>query len=94
MRGTERSRHIPFAPFTGRRWRQPDEGAGARRAQDDVDTKGTRPTRRALLPQLEQSRSCRKKFIRKSRPKKSVTSSKGTRRPQTSRIMPSKTGSR
>ncbi|NKK59538.1 hypothetical protein GFM44_27010 [Rhizobium leguminosarum bv. viciae] len=25
-RGTERSRHIPFAPFTGRRWRQPDEG--------------------------------------------------------------------
>ncbi|TBF38739.1 hypothetical protein ELG83_01055 [Rhizobium leguminosarum] len=24
--GAERSRHIPFAPFTGRRWRQPDEG--------------------------------------------------------------------
>ncbi|RFB99318.1 hypothetical protein B5K11_02465 [Rhizobium leguminosarum bv. trifolii] len=22
----ERLRHIPFAPFTGRRWRQPDEG--------------------------------------------------------------------
>ncbi|RWY64496.1 hypothetical protein EHI48_35605 [Rhizobium sp. WSM1325] len=25
-RGTERSRHIPFAPQAGRRWRQPDEG--------------------------------------------------------------------
>ncbi|RVU05192.1 hypothetical protein EOS93_31360 [Rhizobium sp. RMa-01] len=24
--GTERSRHIPFAPFTGRRCRQADEG--------------------------------------------------------------------
>ncbi|RFB98042.1 hypothetical protein B5K08_05705 [Rhizobium leguminosarum bv. trifolii] len=22
-------RHIPFAPFTGRRWRQPDEGRAA-----------------------------------------------------------------
>ncbi|PDT25918.1 hypothetical protein CO660_30950 [Rhizobium sp. L9] len=24
--GTESLRHGPFAPFTGRRWRQPDEG--------------------------------------------------------------------
>ncbi|NKK50634.1 hypothetical protein E0H35_34430 [Rhizobium leguminosarum bv. viciae] len=24
--GTERSRHSPFAPQAGRRWRQPDEG--------------------------------------------------------------------
>ncbi|RUL99008.1 hypothetical protein EFR84_27370 [Rhizobium chutanense] len=24
--GTERSRHGPFAPQAGRRWRQPDEG--------------------------------------------------------------------
>ncbi|RUM18824.1 hypothetical protein EFQ99_32430 [Rhizobium vallis] len=24
--GTERWRHIPFAPLAGRRWRQPDEG--------------------------------------------------------------------
>ncbi|TBF17086.1 hypothetical protein ELG94_01165 [Rhizobium ruizarguesonis] len=28
-RGTERSRHIPFAPLAGRRWRQPDEGRTA-----------------------------------------------------------------
>ncbi|TBF33853.1 hypothetical protein ELG88_00760 [Rhizobium leguminosarum] len=28
-RGTERSRHIPFAPRAGRRWRQPDEGQAA-----------------------------------------------------------------
>ncbi|TAU82473.1 hypothetical protein ELI07_03630 [Rhizobium leguminosarum] len=25
-KGTERSRHGPFAPRAGRRWRQPDEG--------------------------------------------------------------------
>ncbi|MEH2698864.1 hypothetical protein GFL93_35920 [Rhizobium leguminosarum bv. viciae] len=25
-RGTERARDCLFAPFTGRRWRQPDEG--------------------------------------------------------------------
>ncbi|RUM02089.1 hypothetical protein EFR84_21415 [Rhizobium chutanense] len=25
-RGTERARHVPFAPRAGRRWRQPDEG--------------------------------------------------------------------
>ncbi|MGZ2425649.1 urea transport system ATP-binding protein [Rhizobium laguerreae] len=25
-RGTDRSRHIPFSPQAGRRWRQPDEG--------------------------------------------------------------------
>ncbi|QAS80663.1 hypothetical protein CO657_03635 [Rhizobium acidisoli] len=30
QRGTERLRLFPFAPFTGRRWRQPDEGRAAR----------------------------------------------------------------
>ncbi|TAV48606.1 hypothetical protein ELI30_09960 [Rhizobium leguminosarum] len=27
--GTERSRHVPFSPPAGRRWRQPDEGQAA-----------------------------------------------------------------
>ncbi|PDV88690.1 hypothetical protein CO652_08885 [Rhizobium sp. H4] len=31
MRGTERARHVPFAPQAGRRCRQADEGARRRR---------------------------------------------------------------
>ncbi|TBZ28135.1 hypothetical protein E0H68_37375 [Rhizobium leguminosarum bv. viciae] len=43
--GTERSRHGPFAPFTGRRWRQPDEGPPRRKRRDVVSSRtgGTRP---------------------------------------------------
>ncbi|TBC97342.1 hypothetical protein ELH25_00730 [Rhizobium ruizarguesonis] len=32
--GTERSRHGPFAPRAGRRWRQLDEGLFSGRQQD------------------------------------------------------------
>ncbi|NKM14852.1 hypothetical protein GFL85_28260 [Rhizobium laguerreae] len=69
-RGTERLWHIPFAPFTGRRWRQPDEGLlspifWAGMSSDNQPFLGAE---NAFVENLKQSRAGARPFAGRRRP--------------------------
>ncbi|NKK66439.1 hypothetical protein GFL88_23495 [Rhizobium leguminosarum bv. viciae] len=66
---TERARQCPFAPFTGRRWRQPDEGLVSANSPTGMssDNKYYPDAENAFVENLRQSRAGARPFAGRRR---------------------------